>query len=687
MISGTYAGQSGDLQLLLRIDVDGARPLNIVSGDIFRLAYGASSYVDSFLIPTVQSSQSAQGVELRGVGASAYSGTPYSVALAVPSVQPTGIPEQAAALVSAPRLGQFSFICNYLSPAFRRVAVNSAYQESSVILTNYETWSDSDRPADLPNKTLNLLSAYAEAGIQIYEDLPPVMLQVGEGNPNDTWSDAELHAALQWHFATFSNLPQWRLFVMFVHSHEEPGYIGLMFDTHDSHQRRGCALFTKNTYLTNGTPEQNGRASVWATVHEAGHCFNLLHSFAKGANVASQPDALSWMNYPYSYDALPGKQQGDFWRSFEFQFADEELRHLRHRELPFVIMGGTPLEVGGEAVLPKGYGETEEEKRRRAWLRIEAKPIFEFGEPVYIEASVRPPAAGQDKVVENLDPAQHRLRIWITKPSGAIVEYRAPVIGDVILRTREVTASSRPYYEAIYIGYGRDGLYFAEPGKYVVRASYLGCDGVEAVSNSVSLEVLSAPAGEEQAFANNLLGYEQGLIFYFGGSDFLARGNSYLQEQLLRQPNGATARQIHRCFGLNAAKPFKFVTPDNKIRVRGASDATAGRHLAACLHLSATTGVSPLGNILFREAAETLARLRVASGERDRAEALVKNVGSYFAAQGIRADVLQSISESINSTIAGGSGPSSEDAENRAEPDEPDPSAKRRSVKRPPRSE
>jgi hypothetical protein len=561
-------------------------------------------------------------------------------------------------MLSASGLGQFTFLCHYLSPAFRRVAVNSAYEANSVILTDFDTASNSDRPADLPEKNLSLLTVYAESGIEMYEDLPPVMLQPAEGNPNDTWSDAELHAALQWHFTTFSDLPQWRLFVMFVHSHEEPDYIGLMFDTHDSHQRRGCALFTSNSYLTSGTPGQNGRAFVWATVHEAGHCFNLLHSFAKGVNVPSQPDALSWMNYPYSYDALPGKQVGDFWKNFEFQFLDEELVHLRHRELPFVIMGGTPLQVGGEAVLPSGWGEAEQEKRRRPGLRLEAKPVFEFGEPVYIEASLRPPTTGEARVVENVDPAQQWLHILIAKPSGKVVEYRPPMVRDAVPRIKQMRADGQPCYDSIYIGYGRDGFYFADPGTYEIRGFYLGAGGIRVVSNSISIKVLPPPAGEEQAFANNLLGDEQGLIFYFDGSDFLARGNAGLQEQLLRRPNGATARQIHRCFGLNAARPFKFVTPQKTIHVRESSPTTAGRHLEACLELSATTGTSPLGNILFREATEKLARIRVSAGDRDRAESLVRNVSKYFAAQGIRRDVLRSIDASMAAVV--GSEPVSE---------------------------
>jgi hypothetical protein len=355
------------------------------------------------------------------------------------------------------------------------------------------------------------------------------------------------------------------------------------------------------------------------------------------------------MNYPYNYDALPGKQPGSFWKNFEFQFVDEELRHLRHAELPFVIMGGTPLQVGGAALLPRGYDEDETVKQRRAWLRIEAKPVFEFGEPVFIEASLRPPAKGEDRVIANLDPARDRIEVLITNPSGKTVEYHAPMVADVVPQAEELAANAKPHYEYIYIGYGRDGFYFADPGRYTVRACYIGLEGVEAVSNSVSFEVEPPPRGEEQAFANNLIGDEQGLIFYFGGSDYLSRGNSRLQEQLLRKPNGATARHIHRCFGLSAASPFKFVTPGKTIRVRDTNPVQASRHLAACLHLSATTGASPLGNFLFREAAEELARIRVKTGEKGRAESLAKNVGNYFANQGIRSDVLESIHNSITS--------------------------------------
>jgi hypothetical protein len=137
MISGSYAGQSSNLQLLLRLDVDGARPLNMLSGDLFRAGGGPNSYIDSFVIRAIQRNESVQGLELRGVGTSAYSGAAYSIYVAVGGVGPAGAPSQVMAMISATGFGQFTFLCSYLSPAFRRVVVNYAYEANSFNLTAY----------------------------------------------------------------------------------------------------------------------------------------------------------------------------------------------------------------------------------------------------------------------------------------------------------------------------------------------------------------------------------------------------------------------------------------------------------------------------------------------------------------------------------------------------------------------
>jgi hypothetical protein len=78
----------------------------------------------------------------------------------------------------------------------------------------------------------------------------------------------------------------------------------------------------------------------WTAVHELGHAFNLAHSWQKSLGtgwvpLADQPEARSFMNYPY---AVRGGQEA-FFASFAYRFSDQELLFLRHAPEKFVQMG------------------------------------------------------------------------------------------------------------------------------------------------------------------------------------------------------------------------------------------------------------------------------------------------------------------------------------------------------------
>lgn len=651
-VSGTYIGLSGNLKLVLRIDVDGTRPLKKLSGDIFGLAGDSHIYINSFLVAEPQLTRQTDGLVIKGaVSFSRPIGAAFGLEVNIPlsSATPDAYPAQAYVLWSAAGRGVLPFLCGYASPGFRTVFIESAFEERSSVPLLYDTHSNEDRPASLPKKNLSVLAAYAEAGVYLMEDNVPVALSSWEAGLNSAWSDAELHAAMEWHFRTSANAPQWRLFLLYARRHEMSGYIGLMYDSQDAVQRQGCAVFTDHSYLKGGTASEQARAFLWASVHETGHCFNLLHSFAKAEGKASHPDDLSWMNYPYKYDQLPGKQTGAFWKDFPFQFTDDELLHLRHAELYAVIMGGLPLQTGAGAEYLEDNGSALKSgdlpDPADISFRLEAKAAFQFGEPVIIELSLRPPTTGSVHVSvhTNLSPSSGFVTILIKKPSGRVIEFRPLLVHNVVPEQEVFAKGKQPKYESVYIGYGKDGFYFADPGEYQVVGVYRGLDGRESISPLITLRVEPPPAGEESQYVNALLGRQQGQIFCFEGSDLLPEGAALLQEHLRRQPNGAVARHIHRVIGINAARSFKFVTPQKTLEVREPNVAAAVRNLSASLQISATTARSPLDNITFGRAALLLTETQLKAGREPQALALATNVNKYFAAQGLRKDVLRSI--------------------------------------------
>lgn len=661
MVSGTYIGLAESIELQLRVDIDGPRPLQKLSGDLFGVSPDARFYINSFLIdePEITGLVEAETVVIRGsVSFSRDPGGSHSVEVTIPQPADPGdaAPQQAYVMWHVEQWGSLGFICSFTGPSFRWVVVESGFEEGSSLSTAYDTHSNPDRPAELPRKLLTVPRAYEEAGIQVFEGRSPALIRGWEAGLDARWSDAELHAAIESHFEDFRNFPQWRLFVLFVRRHEFSSYMGLMYDLQDAVQRQGCALFIEHPYLNTGTPAERARAALWASMHEIGHCFNLLHSFDKGPGKESKPDALSWMNYPFAYDKLAGKQEGSFWKDFPFQFTDDELLHLRHAELYSVVMGGLPFQTGAGAE----YLEQELQEAATAAdpaelsLRLEAKREFSFGEPVFVELSLRPPKAPGARISahEELDPASRFVRILIKKPSGRVVQYKPLLFHDTAPAEKVFEADGLPSYDAIYLGYGKDGFYFSDPGEYQVRAVYLLDDGREVVSNLLALRVAPPAAGEEALVVSHLLGAQQGQAFWLGGSDLLWEGTSRLQELLLRQPTGALASHIHRVLGTNAGRSFKTISPHAPtINVREPDLDRAILHLSTCTRIDPAAERCPLDNITFREVGARLVKLQLEAGAEQEARTLVQKLNEYFGAQRLRPDVLQSIRASTESVL------------------------------------
>lgn len=176
------------------------------------------------------------------------------------------------------------------------------------------------------DKVLTLESVYAEAGICL-----SVSRQGLVSTRRRPWLPDGLHLAMQQHFRSLSESPQWQLWGLVADRFHQSDTAGIMFSRADSGgtsepAHRGFAVFREHKSfagLKGLEREEAVKRYLHTFVHEIGHAFNLQHSWEKG-----KPDALSWMNTAGRYDERNGK--GSFWRDFEFQFDHEELVQLRH---------------------------------------------------------------------------------------------------------------------------------------------------------------------------------------------------------------------------------------------------------------------------------------------------------------------------------------------------------------------
>jgi hypothetical protein len=213
-----------------------------------------------------------------------------------------------------------------------------------VRLPEYDVESHDNRPPAAALRRLSLRTALREAGIAV--SFRPHAV-IDRPDVSEHWSTTDLNDALAQRVDDGgAPWPRWQVWGLLAGRHQDSNTGGLMFNTVGP-ARRGFAVFRDHPWfalLPEGEPRDDLQAAaarkyLFTWVHEIGHTFNLVHSSEKG-----RPDSPSWMNYDGEYDARNGR--GSFWRDFHFRFDDEELIHIRHGNLPAVIMGGDPFRSG-----------------------------------------------------------------------------------------------------------------------------------------------------------------------------------------------------------------------------------------------------------------------------------------------------------------------------------------------------
>lgn len=573
-VSGRYRGSLGAFQLEFRIDVDRTRPMRKLSGDFYSVSGSTVTYFASFTVDSPAITVTAAQVTCRGLGR-------FTFAAGAPVVQVT---IQRRTILQPPAAATVQFFttagspgaqytCAFESPYFRtvRIETDSVSDVTTPVFSSYGTGS---LPSGGPTRTLSVISSYAEAGIQMIPASGADVVNISDAGANSTWSNSELHSSMEHHFSVFQNIPQWAVWQVVAQNHDlGPGLLGIMFDQIGP-QRQGCAVFHRGL---GGTTAQQLRLQLQTYVHELGHCFNLLHSWQKSlANPpgVDRPASLSWMNYPWRY---PSGGEAAFWAAFAFQFDDLELVHLRHAFRNNIIMGANPFTVGSGLINPEIMSDPVTNQSN---LRLEITPAHDkvaLGEPVLLNLTLRATAPGTT-VHPYLHPNLMSTTIVIAKPNGQVVTYE-PVVDHLVGGKYQNLVPGAPVQDSAYIGFGKGGLYFDNPGNYEIRAIYSALDGSRILSNVAKLRVRYPVTAKQEDLADLLIGREQGMLFYLLGSDAdsLESGRRALQTVLDRYGDDRVADYVRIVMGVNAARTFKTIVEDRETRlhIRSADVAAA----------------------------------------------------------------------------------------------------------------
>jgi len=564
-VTGRYDGQLGAFKLELRVDLDGAHPLNMLSGDFFSTVGATTSYFGSFTVDAPVVTRTPTQIIARGLGR-------FTFGAGAPVVQVT-IPRRNIFFPPAPATVQFfttggspgaTYVCAFQGVGLRRVNIETD-RVSDVVTPVFNSYDTGLLPSGGPARTLSVVGAYAEAGIEMAPTSGSDVINLAEAGPNHTWSDAELHASMVRHFSLYRNAPDWSVYQLVCQLHDlGPSLYGIMFDQ-IGFQRQGCAVFHAGI---GGTTSDKLRLQLYTYTHELGHCFNLLHSWQKSlANPpgVDRPAALSWMNYPWNY---PGGAAA-FWSAFPFQFDGPELAHVRHGFRNTVIMGGDPFAVNSAILDPQSVvAPLRDDSGFRIAVEAQHKS-YALGEPVVVKLALSVTDKRGKVAHPHLDPRTSMTSIVIKKPNGEVVAYE-PFVDHLVDAQPQFLADGEVIEESAYIGHGAGGLYFDRPGTYLVRAIYQAPDGSKVVSNAAEVRVRHPVNAADEELAELLIGEQQGVLFSLLGSDSeaLDDGNKAFDQVLAKHAKSPLADYVQAVRGVHLARTFVIVDDSKPGRVQ-----------------------------------------------------------------------------------------------------------------------
>ena len=604
-LSGLYVAARGRGEI--RLDVDGRYPQQAVSGTIDAIQWIAH------LEPTDENHWSGEISYTDGATAS----FPYTSLV----VRATGSGSVEVDF-EGPGNGKRNVAYERASPHFRTVNFEFDFQAGEVADTAVDTGAHPNHPESLPGETLSIADIYERAGCRVTTNVgTPV-----PAPPGTTWSDMELHDAMQIHWSRFANEAQWAVWILYASLHESgPNLGGVMFDDIGPNQRQGTALFVDSFVAEPPAGDPSPAAWVdrmrfWTAVHELGHAFNLAHSWQKSLGtpwlpLANEPEARSFMNYPYSVEG----GQAAFFRDFEYRFSDQELFFVRHAPERFVEMGN--------AAWFDEHGFEQEPAAAEPTLRLElrvnrAQPRYEFLEPVWLELKLTN-LGGEPRTLE-ADVLDADSLTVVLRKDGRAARRLVPFRQKCVAPPAAPLLPGESLYGTVLASAGLNGWDVAEPGTYVIQAA-AHVRGEDVISAPFTLEIAPPRSREEESAAGDLFTQDAARVLLFNGTRFLERGNGVLEDVVDRFSGRRIALHARVALGSPLTLDYKRVVPTDggrgvDLRVTPARPHEAARVLEPALVERAATAAETMGHIRYRTVAERLA-VRLADQGADAAAA------------------------------------------------------------------
>jgi len=648
----------------LRVDVDGRYPQMQISGTITSGLTQRVHWIANVVKTGVK--QWSGGIWYKDGNVASM---PYTQIVA--NITSSFFPAQRSAKITFSGGGaSFTRAYAFVSPYFHEVEFEFDCATGVTAVTQINTGDHPNRPASIPVENLSITKVYQRAGfdVKVTPGASVVPLTGATGGSNPNWSDSEMHDAMQTYWSRFANKAQWSMWVFFAALHEQGNNLGgIMFDDIGTNHRQGTALFNNSFISQPPAGDANGAAFVkrmkfWTACHEMGHAFNLAHSWQKQHPPAwgkpwipltNEPEARSFMNYPYNVSG----GQTKFFSDFAFRFSDQELKFLRHAPSRFVQMGNADWFDN------HGFQQANALAEPTFKLEVRAnrqKPIFEFLEPVVLELKLTNVSNQPQVVDEKVLAASDDLTVIIKKQNREARQW-SPYAQYCFSPDKTVLNANDSIYESLFIAAGTNGWDVADPGNYTIQVA-LHLEDEDIVSDPFYMRVAPPRGFEEEFLAQDFFSEEVGRILAFDGSQVLTGGNDTLREASDRFADRAVAVHAQIALGSPLARDYKLLTvPENgtremtsvaeangKIAIVKAQDSKADKELSNALLENADEAAKTLGHIDYRYYVDQLSELEAAQGNNKEAAKSQGVLLKTLSERGVLKRVLDDIDDRQN---------------------------------------
>jgi hypothetical protein len=664
-VAPTAVGRApNDPAVTLHVDVDGTDPLGVVSGDVAGVAVAAPEHFIGRVVENL-----LDGVVRRLTVADfrlTWPDTGEVVDRLEIAITGRDTPSADLTFVTAggrDRHGPFRMARE--SAYFRQVEIEVDVEEGAVAPEPYDTATHPVRPAGVPTEVLTLERAFAKSGISIVRSPNGNTIATEVAGKNRRWNNQELHDAMESHWSSFANRPQWKLWVFVAALADSDGLGGIMFDANIREpggvDRQGTALFSlcphfhtaEGEYPRSNPPaaEAARRELFFNLIHESGHAFNLAHSFQKRGGtpwspppwmpLRDAPQALSFMNYPDEATPGAGAAAAWFYERFRFRFDDGENLYLRHAPERVVEMGNeTWFRNHGRVALGTVDPRLQFVVRSRT-------PTVELGEAVFIEFKLQNVSDAPVLVHDNLYPSDGLVEVAVTNPRGE----RRPWLPIAHTRSKvdtQVLPPGRALYRELNITMGTLGFPFKLPGPYRVEASYRNIDGGSAAA-VMPLHVRPPAGYDDHRTIATLFDAGIGRVLQVGGSRLMEEANNKID--WVRDRIGEQHPAVYYLDAVRAvpmAKPYKLLEGDaDTVRVVDEDPEFVKRRLSSVVeHPDEAADV--VGHIVYRRLVDTYTEAALETLDRASAREAQAALLQLFEKRQVLERVIKEVAKRLN---------------------------------------